>query len=140
MSQRHIVSAFLKGVAVTPLGGVIGTVIALVLLAPIGSDLGFLLAYGTVIGSLFAAPATIGLFPLLYVIWPKRSWSAFGYVMILSTIGGFLSPFLYLREPPSMILDSLQDFIAIIGMIAALILAPLYFHWTRRPAMNGKAP
>ena len=73
MSQRHIVSAFLKGVAVTPLGSVIGTVIAFALLTPDAGDLGFVLTYGVAIGCLFAAPATIVLFPVLYAIWPKRT-------------------------------------------------------------------
>jgi hypothetical protein len=138
MSQRHIVSAFLKGVAVTPLGSVIGTVIALALLTPDAGDLGFVLTYGVVIGCLFAAPATIVLFPVLYAIWPKRTWSAFIYVMIFSAIGGFFSPLFYLREPPSMILDSFQNFLGLIGMVSAAVLAPLYFHWTRRPGTIGE--
>ena len=138
MSQRHIILAFLKGVAVTPLGGVIGTVVTLVVLGPNGSDLGFVLTYGVVIGCLFAAPATIGLFPVLYAIWPKRTWPAFIYVMILSIIGGFFSPLLYLREPPSTTLDSVESFLGLIGMISAAVLAPLYFHWTRRPATIGE--
>jgi hypothetical protein len=139
MSQRHMVSAFLKGVAVTPLGGLIGTVIAIVVLAPDGSGFGFLLTYGAVTGALFAAPATIGLFPVLYAIWPKRTRSAFIYVMILSAIGGFFSPFLYLGDPPSMILEPLHIFIGSIGMASAAVLAPLYFHWTRRPGAIGEA-
>jgi hypothetical protein len=133
MSQRRMVAAFLKGVAITPLGGLLGTVIAVLTFRPTGSSLVFMMQYGAVIGSLFAAPATIGLFPVLYAIWPKRTWSAFIYVVGLSAIGGFFSPFLYLGDPPSMILEPLHIFIGTIGMVSAAILAPLYFQWTRRP-------
>jgi hypothetical protein len=133
MNRRRIVSAFLKGVAITPLGGLIGTVIAVLTFRPTGDSLVFMMQYGTVIGSLFAAPATIGLFPVLYVIWPKRAWSTFIYVIGLSAFGGFFSPFLYLGDPPSMILEPLHIILGIIGMISAAILAPLYFRWTRRP-------
>ena len=134
---RRMISAFLKGLAVTPVAGFIGTVIAILALsleqAPTRDTLTFMLIYGTAIGSLFAAPATIGLFPVLYAIWPKRTRSAFAYVMGLSVVGGFFSPFLYLEVPPPMFLDSLNLFIGGIGMISAAILTPWYFHWTRRP-------
>ena len=138
MSQRHIVAALLKGVAITPLGGLIGTVIAVVVFVPTGSHLVFMIAYGTAIGSLFAAPATIGLFPVLYAIWPKRTWSAFTYIMILSTLGGFFSPFPYLGVLPSMTLDPMSIILGIIGMASAALLAPLYFHWTRRSGAIGE--
>jgi hypothetical protein len=78
-------------------------------------------------------PATIGLFPLLYAIWPKRTRFAFIYVMIVSAIGGFFSPFLYMCDPPSKILEPFHIFIGIIGMTSAAMLAPLYFQCTRRP-------
>jgi hypothetical protein len=145
MSQRRILSAFLKGVAITPLGGVIGMMIALFAFGALttpGDDLTFMVVYGTFIGSLFAAPATIVMFPALYAIWPKRTMNAFVWVMGLSAAGGFFSPAAYMLKlyPTSMILEPLHVITGIIGMISAAILAPLYFHWTRRPEKLSEPP
>jgi hypothetical protein len=142
LSQRHIVPAFLKGAAITPLGGLIGSLIALLAFGSGISlgDLVFLLAFGTAIGSLFAAPATMGLFPVLYAIWPTRTMRAFICVLPLSALGGFLSPFAYMGETDlrSMILEPMHTVVGMIGMVSAMILTPLYFRWTRRPATAGE--
>lgn len=152
MGQRHMVSALLKGAAVTPLGGLIGTLIAIIspfLVDPLGALSGhgpFLLGgvsagdlfAGALFGTLFAAPATIGVFPALYAIWPHRTRSAFLRVMILSALGGFFSPLVYLR-PASSIFEFDNLFFETIGMASAIVLAPLYFWWTRRGRSAGAA-
>ena len=144
MGSRQIVWALLKGVAITPLGGLIGTLTCLLTFGA-GSrlaDVEFVLAYGTVVGSLFAAPATIGIFPLLYAVWPQRTRRAFIYVMGLSALSGLVSPFVYMwqMDPRWMIMEPFHIILAATGMFSAMILAPLYFHWTRRPATIGVRP
>ncbi len=54
---------------------------------------GFLL-FGLLIGGWLAAPLTIVIFPLLFIIFPDRKYSTLALVTLLSGVGGFASPYL----------------------------------------------
>ena len=74
----------LAGLLVTPVAGCAGTV----MLEPMSVVTGIIVAVGIVVGSVFAAPTTLLVMPLVRLCLPRTNWSHVAILLLAAMISG----------------------------------------------------